>query len=104
MVAAAVFTSRATRAAAVLTSEAQRATAAVQAEPQQRAEDRAAFEAIKTELRQELTSAREEVRSLRSLVRALALYVDDLTGVMRRHRIDPPPPPPRVDEYNRTGV
>ncbi|MCX5522169.1 hypothetical protein OG342_04710 [Streptomyces bobili] len=104
MVAAAVFTSRATKAAARMTAEAQRTTAAVQAEPQQRAEDRAAFEAIKSELREELTTTRDEVRSLRSLVRAFAWYVGELTAQMRDHRIEPPAPPERVDEYNRTGV
>lgn len=104
MVLAGLFAARATKQAAAATAEATQAAARVQAGPNERAEDRAAFEAIKTELRQELTTAREDVRSLRTLVRSLALYVDELTTVMRRHRIDPPPPPPRVDEYNRTGV
>lgn len=49
-------------------------------------------------------TTREEVHSLRSLVRAFAWYVADLTGQMRQHGIEPPAPPPRVDEYNRTGV
>lgn len=99
-----LFAARATKAAARTTAEAQRAVAQASVEPQQRAEDRAAFEAIKTELRQELTTTREEVRSLRSLVRAFAWYVTELTGQMEQHRIDPPAPPPRVEEYNRTGV
>jgi len=81
-----------------------RTAAAIQAEPSQRAEDRAAFDAIKKELREDLTATREEVRSLRSLVRAFAGYVGDLTSQMRQHGIEPPAPPDRVDEYNRTGV
>jgi type VI protein secretion system component VasK len=81
-----------------------RAAAAIQAEPSQRAEDRAAFEAIKKELREDLTATREEVKSLRSLVRAFAWYVGELTSQMRGHGIEPPAPPDRVDEYNRTGV
>jgi hypothetical protein len=81
-----------------------RTAAAIQAEPSQRAEDRAAFEAIKKELREDLTATREEVKSLRSLVRAFAWYVGELTSQMRANRIEPPAPPDRVDEYNRTGV
>ncbi|MFM9681089.1 hypothetical protein [Streptomyces brasiliscabiei] len=104
MVAAGWFAARATRAAAAATAEATQAAARVSAEPNQRAEDRAAFEAIKTELRQELNTTREEVKSLRSLVRAFAWYVGELTSQMRDHRVEPVPPPDRVDEYNRTGV
>lgn len=104
MVVAGLFAARATTRAAAATAQATRAAAQVAAEPNQRAEDRAAFDAIKTELRQELTATRDEVRSLRSLVRAFAWYVGELTSQMREHRIEPPAPPPRVDEYNRTGV
>lgn len=104
MVVAGLFAARATTRAAAATAEATRAAAQAQAEPNQRAEDRASFDAIKTELRQELTSTREEVRSLRSLVRAFAWYVGELTTQMRAHGIEPPAPPPRIDEYNRTGV
>jgi ABC-type protease/lipase transport system fused ATPase/permease subunit len=104
MVVAGLFAARATTRAAAATAEATRAAARVQVEPNQRAEDRAAFEAIKTELRADLTATREEVRSLRSLVRAFAGYVGELTTQMRGHGIDPPSPPERVDEYNRTGV
>lgn len=101
---AALFAARATTRAAAATAEAQQAAARVQAEPNQRAEDRAAFDAIKSELRAELITTREEVRSLRTLVRAFAWYVGELTTQMRQHRIEPPAPPERVDEYNRTGV
>ncbi|WP_308406547.1 hypothetical protein [Streptomyces sp. AC555_RSS877] len=104
MVVAGLFAARATTRAAAATAQATRAAAHAAAEPNQRAEDRAAFDAIKNELRQELTTTREEVRSLRSLVRAFAWYVGELTSQMRDHRIEPPAPPPRVDEYNRTGV
>lgn len=103
-VVAGLFAARATTRAAAATAEATRAAALAQAEPNQRAEDRAAFDAIKTELRQELTTTRDEVRSLRSLVRAFSYYVGELTTQMRSNRIEPPAPPPRVDEYNRTGV
>ncbi|MET8113833.1 hypothetical protein [Streptomyces prasinus] len=98
------FVSRATIRAAQATARANEAAALAAAEPNQRAEDRAAFEAIKTELRTELTATREEVKSLRSLVRAFAWYVGELTSQMRDQRIEPPAPPQRVDEYNRTGV
>ncbi|QJT04341.1 hypothetical protein G9272_31995 [Streptomyces asoensis] len=104
MVLAGLFAARATKQAAAATAEATRAAAQAQAEPNQRAEDRAAFDTIKTELREELISTRDEVRSLRSLVRAFAGYVNELTSQMREHRIEPPAPPDRVDEYNRTGV
>lgn len=104
MVVAGWFAARATKAAAAATAEATQAAARVQVEPNQRAEDRAAFDAIKTELRAELTTTRDEVRSLRSLVRAFAWYVGELTSQMREHRIEPPAPPARLEEYNRTGV
>ncbi|MDX3559084.1 hypothetical protein PV729_46835 [Streptomyces europaeiscabiei] len=104
MVVAGLFAARATKQAAAATAEATQAAARVQAEPNQRAEDRAAFEAIKKELREDLTATRDEVKSLRSLVRAFAWYVTELTTQMRENRIEPPAPPERVDEYNRTGV
>lgn len=104
MVVAGLFAARATKQAAAATAEATRAAAQAQAEPNQRAEDRAAFDAIKTELRQELTATRDEVKGLRSLVRSFALYVGELTSQMRQHGIEPPAPPERVEEYNRTGV
>lgn len=104
MVVAGLFAARATTRAAAATAEATRAAAQAQAEPNQRAEDRAAFDAIKKELREDLTATRDEVRSLRSLVRAFAWYVGELTTQMRGQGIEPPAPPDRVDEYNRTGV
>lgn len=104
MVLAGLFAARATKQAAAATAEATQAAARVSAAPNERAEDRAAFEAIKTELRADLSATREEVKSLRSLVRAFAWYVAEMTGQMRQHGIEPPAPPDRVDEYNRTGV
>lgn len=104
MVVAGWFAARATKAAAAATAEATQAAARVAVGPNERAEDRAAFEAIKNELRADLNSTREEVKSLRSLVRAFAWYVADMTGQMRQRGIEPPAPPARIDEYNRTGV
>ena len=104
MILAGLFAARATKAAAAATAEATQAAARVQVGPNERAEDRAAFEAIKTELRADLSSTRDEVRSLRSLVRAFAWHVAEMAGQMRQHGIEPPAPPARVDEYNRTGV
>lgn len=103
-VVAGAFAARATTRAAAATAEATRAAAAAAAEPNQRAEDREAFAAIKSELRQDLTATRDEVRSLKSLVRAFAWYVSELTTQMRGQGIEPPAPPDRVNEYNRTGV
>jgi hypothetical protein len=73
-------------------------------EPSQRAADLAAFQAIRDDMQAEINDTKTEVRSLRSLVRAFAAYVHELTGQMRQHGIEPPAPPDRIDEYNRTGV
>jgi type VI protein secretion system component VasK len=81
-----------------------RAAAAIQAEPNQRAADLAAFKEIRDDMQAEINDLRTEQRSLRSLVRAFAWYVGELTSQMRGHGIEPPAPPDRVDEYNRTGV
>ena len=81
-----------------------RAAAAIQSEPNQRAADLAAFKEIRDDMQAEINELRTEQRSLRSLVRAFAGYVGELTSQMRDHRIEPPAPPNRVDEYNRTGV
>jgi hypothetical protein len=81
-----------------------RTAAAIQAEPNQRAADLAAFKEIRDDMQREIDELRGETRSLRSLVRAFAGYVAELTTQMRGHGIEPPAPPDRVDEYNRTGV
>lgn len=104
MVLAGLFAARATRAAASATAEATQAAARAQAEPNQRQADLEAFKAIRDDMQEEINETRGEVRSLRSLVRAFAWYVGELTAQMRGHGIEPPAPPDRVDEYNRTGV
>lgn len=104
MVVAGLFAARATTRAAAATAEATRAAAQASAEPEQRRVDLEAFKAIRDDMQDEVNELRTETRSLRSLVRAFAWYVGELTTQMRDHRIEPPAPPPRVDEYNRTGV
>jgi ABC-type protease/lipase transport system fused ATPase/permease subunit len=104
MVMAGLFAARATTRAAAATAEATQAAARVQAEPNQRAADLAAFRAIRDDMQGEVDELRSETRSLRSLVRAFAWYVNELTMQMRGHGIEPQAPPPRVDDYNRTGV
>lgn len=104
MVLAGLFAARATSRATTATAEATRAAALAQAEPSQRAADLAAFREIRDDMQGEINTTRDEVRSLRSLVRAFATYVHQLTGQMRAHGIEPPAPPDRIDEYNRTGV
>lgn len=94
------FAARATRAAAKLTAEAQQAAA----EPAQRAADLATFREIREGLDRRLERSERRIDSLTTLVRAYAWYVADLTGLMRRHGIEPPEPPERVKEYDRTGV
>ncbi|WP_097982770.1 hypothetical protein [Streptomyces sp. f150] len=104
MILAGLFAARATRAAALATADATRAAARAQAEPNQRAADLASFQAIRDDMQQEITEMRDETRSLRSLVRAFAGYVGELTSQMRSYGIEPPAPPERITEYNRTGV
>lgn len=99
-----LFTARATKAAAAATAEAQQAAARITAEPEQRRQDLEAFRAIRAEQSVEIDEMRAEARSLRSLVRAFALYVGQLTAQMRQQGIEPPAPPARVEEYDRTGV
>ncbi|GGS41989.1 hypothetical protein F2B00_03330 [Streptomyces parvus] len=101
---AAAFAAKATRAASRATADATRAAALAQAEPNQRAADLASFQAIRDDMKGEITKMRDETRSLRSLVRAFAGYVGELTSQMRSHGIEPPAPPERITEYNRTGV
>jgi ABC-type protease/lipase transport system fused ATPase/permease subunit len=104
MIVAGVFAARATTRAASATAEATQAAARVQAEPNQRAADLQAFQAIRDDMQEEISEMRAETRSLKSLVRAFAWYVGELTTQMRGHGIEPPAPPNRIDEYNRTGV
>lgn len=104
MIVSGLFAARATKRAASATAEATQAAAAATAEPSQRAADLAAFREIRDDMQAEINETKTEVRSLRSLVRAFAGYVHDLTSQMRQHGIEPPAPPDRIDEYNRTGV
>lgn len=104
MVVAGWFAARATRAAASATAEATRAAAQAAAEPAQRERDLAAFQAIRDDMQEEIREFRTETTRLRSIVRAFAGYVGELTLQMRAGGITPPEPPPLIDEYNRTGV
>ena len=81
-----------------------RAAASIQAEPSQRAADLAAFREIRDDMQKDIDDLKAEARSLRSLVRAFAGYVGDLTAQMRGAGLEPPAPPERVEDYNRTGV
>ncbi|GAA2509830.1 hypothetical protein GCM10010406_52830 [Streptomyces thermolineatus] len=98
------WAARATKGAAAATAEAHRAAAQATAEPNQRAADLAAFREIRTGLEQRLEQVEARERSLRSLVRSFAFYVNELTAQMRGVGLEPPAPPSRIDEYNRTGV
>lgn len=99
-VVSAFIAARAARRTAADQREAQR----LAVEPNQRTADLEAFREIRAGLEARLSRVEERERSMRSLVRAFAGYVSELTGQMREHRIEPPAPPDRVDEYNRTGV
>jgi hypothetical protein len=98
------FTARATTRAAQATARANLAASQAATEPNQRAADLAAFQAIRNDMQREVDQLRTETRSLRSLVRAFAGYVGELTTQMRSQGIEPSTPPDRVDEYYRTGV
>lgn len=104
MVIAGLFAARATKAAATATAEATRAAARAQAEPEQRRVDLEAFKTIRDDLQSEVRELRTETSRLRSIVRAMAGYVGELSMQMRRAGMTPADPPPLVDEYNQTGV
>ncbi|WP_019357963.1 hypothetical protein [Streptomyces sp. AA1529] len=98
------FVARATVRAAEATARANEAAARAQAEPEQRRADLEAFKTIRDDLQAEVQSLRQETTRLRSIVRAFASYVGELTMQMRTAGVDPVSPPDLVDEYNRTGV
>ncbi|WP_381801247.1 hypothetical protein [Streptomyces niveus] len=104
MILAGLFAARATKAAASATAEATRAAATAQAEPEQRRVDLEAFKTIRDDLAKQVVEMRQETTRLRSIVRAFASYVGDLSMQMRQSGVTPTEPPPLVDEYNRTGV
>ncbi|WP_234315011.1 hypothetical protein [Streptomyces sp. NRRL F-5135] len=104
MVLAGLFAARATKAAASATAEATQAAARAQAEPEQRRVDLEAFKTIRDDLQSEVRELRTETTRLRSIVRAFAGYVGELSMQMRQAGVTPAEPPSLVDEYNRTGV
>lgn len=104
MILAGLFAARATKAAASATAEATRAAAQAQAEPEQRRVDLEAFKEIRDEMGLQVGELRAETTRLRSIVRAFAGYVGELTMQMRDRGVTPAEPPVLVDEYNRTGV
>jgi ABC-type protease/lipase transport system fused ATPase/permease subunit len=104
MVVAGWFAARATKAAAAATARATEAAAVAQAEPEQRRVDLEAFKTIRDDLQSEVRDLRQETTRLRSIVRAFAGYVGELTMQMRATGVEPAAPPDLVNEYNRTGV
>jgi hypothetical protein len=103
-VVAGLFAARATTRAAAATAEATRAAALAQAEPSQREQDRAAFEAIKAELKEDLAETKREVVRVRGVLwsiwgwaQGLREQVVDLGGTPERTPTD-------VDDFFRTGV
>ena len=98
------FVARATVRAANATAAAQRAAAQIMAEPQQRQRDLEAFREIREDLAKQVRDMKEETSRLRSIVRAFAGYVGELTSLMRASGIEPPDAPDSVNDYYRTGV
>lgn len=103
-VVAGLFAARATTRAAAATAEATRAAAMAQAEPSQRAEDRAAFDAIKKELREELTATRQEVTRVRSLLYSITRWSLAMRDQILQLEGTPQQTPDDVEDYFRTGV
>ncbi|AWT42544.1 MULTISPECIES: hypothetical protein [Streptomyces] len=103
-VVAGAFAARATTRAAAATAEATRAAALAQAEPNQRAEDRAAFDAIKKELREELTSTRQEIVRVRGVLYSLSRWALTLRDQVLELGGTPQQTPDDVETYYRTGV
>jgi hypothetical protein len=103
-VVAGAFAARATTRAAAATAEATRAAALAQAEPNQRAEDRAAFDAIKTELREELTATKQEIVRVRGVLYSLSRWALTLRDQVLELGGTPQQTPDDVEDYYRTGV
>ncbi|NUS78450.1 MAG: hypothetical protein HOV70_19940 [Streptomyces sp.] len=104
MVVAGVFAARATTRAAAATSEATRAAALAQAEPSHREQDRAAFEAIKAELKEDLAETRREVQRVRGVLWSISRWALALRDQVTERGGTPHPPPHDVEDYYRTGV
>lgn len=104
MVVAGLFAARATRQAASATAEATRAAAQAQAEPNQRAEDRAAFEAINKELREGLASTRAEIVRVRGVLYSVSRWALALRDQVLELGGTPQQTPDDVENYYRTGV
>lgn len=103
-VVAGAFAARATTRAAAATAEATRAAALAQAEPNQRAEDRAAFEAIKKELRDDLTVTRQEIVRVRGVLYSLSRWALAMRDQVLELGGTPRQTPDDVEDYYRTGV
>ncbi|MEV8548305.1 hypothetical protein AB0L04_00420 [Streptomyces glaucescens] len=104
MVVAGLFAARATRQAAAATAEATRAAAQAQAEPSQREQDRAAFEAIKTELKEDLAETRAEIVRVRGVLYSVSRWALQLRDQVLELGGTPRQTPDDVEEYYRTGV
>lgn len=103
-VVAGLFAARATTRAAAATAEATRAAAQAQAEPNQRAEDRAAFEVIRKELRDEVTATRQEVKRVRGLLYSITRWSLAMRDQVLELGGTPHQTPDDVEDYFRTGV
>ncbi|MEW2424825.1 hypothetical protein AB0911_30295 [Streptomyces nigra] len=104
MVVAGVFAARATTRAAAATAEATRAAALAQAEPSQREQDRATFEAIKTELKDDLAETKREVQRVRGVLWSISRWALALRDQVVELGGTPPQTPQDVEDYYRTGV
>jgi hypothetical protein len=103
-VVAGLFAGRATTRAAAATAEATRAAALAQAEPNQRAEDRAAFDAIKKELRDDLNATKQEIVRVRRVLYSLSRWALLLRDQVLELGGTPRQTPDDVEDYYRTGV
>ncbi|WP_264925128.1 hypothetical protein [Streptomyces sp. A012304] len=104
MVVAGLFAARATTRAAAATAEATRAAALAQAEPNQREQDRAAFEAIKAELKEDLAETKAEVVRVRGVLWSIWGWAVSLRDQVVDLGGTPQQTPNDVEDYFRTGV
>jgi len=98
------FTARATTRAAQATARANQAAAQAQVEPNQRAEDRAAFDAIKKELRDDLTATKQEIVRVRGVLYSVSRWALQLRDQVLDLGGTPQQTPDDVENYYRTGV